>query len=169
MRAKVAQNRARAGFTLLEVATVIAGISVILIFAGITVVTVVKTGRSSATALQTLTVQKELADQFRTDVAHATAAPDEFGRYRAGPACLLLRLAHDDIVVYRWESGLLERSLLARSGPTRWQVPVGGSSVVPQFDRSGVDRGIVTLRLNETPARLKATVEISAALGGDLR
>src|SRR6516165_6456960 len=89
------------GFTLLELVAVMSLFSLILMFSGVAVVTLLKIGRSGTAGLQRLLAQKQLADQFRTDVARAVAAPAEFGRYKAGSECLLLRNENDDYVMYQ--------------------------------------------------------------------
>jgi hypothetical protein len=157
----------RLGFSLVEALVVIVGLSLVLTLTAGIIVVVMKLQRSGADALQSMIVQKELADVFRSDVANASAAPDEFGRYKSGPQCLLLRKDNGDIIVYQWQSGFLERSLLTHSTPDRRLLPVGTASTVPKFQRSD-DHRLVTLRL-ETHGGLSQSVEISAALGGDLR
>jgi len=162
-------TKCRLGFSLVEMLVVIVGLSLLLSLTAGIIVVVMKIERSGADALHSLIVQKELADQFRSDVANASAAPDEFGRYKAGPECLLLRQDDGDVIVYQWESGTLERSLLSQSAPVRQPLPVGSASTVQNFQRSGRDHRLVTLRLIETHGGLIHPVDISAALGGDLR
>jgi prepilin-type N-terminal cleavage/methylation domain-containing protein len=159
----------RDGFTLVELVAVMALMTLILMMSGVAIATLLKIGRTGAAGMQRLLAQKELADQFRADVARAVAAPAEFGKYKAGKECILLRNTNDDFVAYRWLGGTLERSLLSQSRPERWPIPVGSSVVAGEFDRSGIDRGIVTLRLIDSRARRGQVMEISAALGGDLR
>jgi hypothetical protein len=145
------------------------GVSLVLLVAIMTVLLVLKTDRSGSAALQALVVQKELADEFRADVAGAASAPDEFGRLKAGRECLLLRRSDGDIIVYRWESGVLERSALSSAAPARRPLPVGGTDTVPEFDRSGLGRRLLTLRLKPAASVRLQPVEVTAALGGDTR
>src|SRR5262245_45082771 len=103
----------RPGFGLVDVLVVMSGVSLVLFVAIVTVLLVLKIDRSGSAGLQALVVQKELADEFRADAAAAASAPDEFGRLKAGKECLLLRRGDGDVIVYRWESGVLERSALS--------------------------------------------------------
>jgi hypothetical protein len=145
------------------------GVSLVLFVAIMTVLLVLKIDRSGSAALQALVVQKELADEFRADVAGAASAPDEVGRLKAGKECLLLRRGDGDVIVYRWESGVLERSALSSAAPARRPLAVGGTGAVPEFDRSGLDRRLLTLRLKPAVGTRSQPVEITAALGGDIR
>jgi hypothetical protein len=159
-----------AAFTLTEVLVVLATTFVIMMICGVTIATAMRISRSGMKGLDALVTANALADQFRADVARATAAPAEFGRYKAGPSCLLLRTGKDDdYVVYRWEEGVLERSLLARVRPDRRQIAIGSNTFLPEFDRTGIPRGIVTLRLTETRPKPGRPIEISAAIGGLVR
>jgi prepilin-type N-terminal cleavage/methylation domain-containing protein len=159
----------RRGFTLLELVAVMTVLTLVMALSCVIAVTTVRLGRSGAASLQSLLAYKELADQFRADVASATEAPAEFGRRKAGPACLLLKNPKGDCIVYEWDSQRLERSLLTNGDPERRRLTTGSEAVVPHFDRSGLDRGIVTLRLIDSRPSPGRVVEISAAVGGDLR
>jgi Prokaryotic N-terminal methylation motif len=162
-------NRSRNAFTLIELAVVLSVLTLVMLLSGVIVVTTIKIGQSGAMSLQALVAYKELADQFRADVAVATAAPAEFGRYVAGPECLLLRNQSGDCIVYRWDSERLERFVLSHREPERRPLATGSIAIVPTFDRSAVERRIVTLRLVDSRPSPGRVVEISAALGGDLR
>jgi prepilin-type N-terminal cleavage/methylation domain-containing protein len=165
------QSRAasRRGFTLLEVAIVMAASTLLLMICAVTTATAIRLTRSGLKTLDTMSQISDLADQFRWDVSRATAAPADFGRYKAGPACLLLRTGKDDdYVVYHWESGVLERIFMARVAPDRRRLAIP-ASVMPEFERSGPSEGIVTMRLVDSNRRAGRVIEIAAALGGQLR
>jgi hypothetical protein len=109
-----------------------------------------------------------LADQFRSDVASATEAPDRGEGAVAGPACLVLR-KKEGLVIYRWKEGRLSRS---EEGAKRSEafLPLGPNCTGLEFRRWGPENRLITLRLTETGRRTPDRItELSAALGGDLR
>jgi hypothetical protein len=157
----------RPAFTLLHIVSVMALWSIFLLLGGAILVSILKIGRSATEDLQILIVQRTLADQFRTDVAQATSAPDRLDGDRAGPQCLILQGPDGRSVVYRWQADRLQR--IQRNGEKKSEtaLPVG-ARIRPEFSRSSVNPRLVTLRLEETRGRqTRSRVELWATLGGD--
>jgi hypothetical protein len=123
----------------------------------------VRIERSAAADFERGFMQGKLADQFRADVAGASAAeiPGD-----ARP--LTLQGPDKRTIVYRWDGEKLERS----AGDTKETLALGVEQSDVQFARS-VDGRTVVLRILETRGQGTAQrierVEIAAALGGDLR
>ena len=159
----------RSGFTLVEIAVVMWALGVLLLVGTALLVGMFKVQHASAAALNDLSVRNALADQFRTDVGGAVAAPDSADPWNASPTCLLVRRADGGHIVYHWNDGHLKRCQLP-GGETRW-LPVGPDGTAVEFLRPGTDRRVVTLRLSlpRPHSSVASTLEISAALGGDLR
>jgi hypothetical protein len=160
----------RAGFSLIEILTVMWALSVALVLGAVLLVAAMKTDQVAATTLRGLAWRAELADQFRADVAGADAAPDRLGEFARGPSCLILRRPDGSHVIYRWLDGQLERIVRTADGETRRPLPVGPQDPAVEFDRTGGRPPLVTLRFAESAARRGAPrVEVTAVLGGDLR
>jgi hypothetical protein len=151
-----------------------------MVMAGLTVATGLLTAvlwggrtieKASAAALQQLQTQQVLADQFRTDVAQAADVAQRWNEEVAGPTCLILRLGKDRVVLYRWEAGRMVRSEFVGEKVQRRAIPVGGGPSAAEFVRSGPGNRLVTLRLLtlRKDGRKEPTVDITAALGGDLQ
>jgi hypothetical protein len=111
--------------------------------------------KASARGLEGLGTQRDLADQFRTDVARAADAPARWQEEAAGPTCLILRLG------FEFEGTWTHR---------RPVTPGGGPAAV-EFDRSGAGGRLVILRLFIIlkDGSKQPSAEIAAALGGDLQ
>jgi len=186
---------------------VLAALGLVMLLLAATLLGAFKAEKLAARVSQRLAQQGDLADQFRTDVARAAAAPAAWGEWTAGPDCLILRLPGGEHVTYRWEDGRLQRSEFA--GPARSTHPLalGGERVTVELLRSGpgkpasvissaalglvqpggqpwnvlgsvgvasaatwADNSVLTLRLTERRGmHARQQVDISAALGGDLR
>jgi type II secretory pathway pseudopilin PulG len=161
----------RSAFTLLEVLVVMGSMGAVLLLATATLLGAQRINRSAAGVSERLAVQATLADQFRQDVAQATAAPDTFEKKHAGPACLILQTADGRHMVYCWDKGQLERSEYVGRRESRQRLPVGMNRAVVEFSRPGPSGRLVTLRLIELPgnAPSRHAIEISATLGGDLQ
>jgi prepilin-type N-terminal cleavage/methylation domain-containing protein len=162
----------RPGFTLLEVLLVMIALGVVVTLSLAMVLGTWRIEQASAAALQHQTVEAQLADQFRADVAHAVATPDRLGAVTAGATCLILRGADGRHVVYRWQAQRLERSEVPVGAEKLPQVLLRATdydSAAVEFRRSGADRGLLSLELVKTHGRAKRTLEIAAALGGDHR
>ena len=161
----------RSAFTLFEILVVMASMGPVLLLATATLLAAQRINRSAAGVSERLAVQAALADQFRQDVAQATAAPDTFEKKHAGPGCLILRAADGRHVVYRWDKGQLERSAHVGGRESRQRLPAGSNRAVVEFSRAGPSGRLVTLRLIELPGNTptRHAIEISASLGGDLQ
>jgi hypothetical protein len=161
----------RSAFTLFEILAVMGSMGAVLLLATATLLAAQRINLSAAGVSGRLAVQAALADQFRQDVAQATAAPDTFEKKYAGPGCLILQAADSGHVVYRWDRGRLERTAHVGRTESRQRLPVGSDRAVVEFSRPGPSGRLVTLRLIEpagnTPSR--HPIEISASLGGDLQ
>ncbi|HTK76189.1 MAG TPA: prepilin-type N-terminal cleavage/methylation domain-containing protein [Gemmataceae bacterium] len=164
-------TRGRAGFTLLEMLVVIFAMSIAFGFGGTILLAALRIDQAGAATLRLMAWRTELADQFRSDVARADAAPQRLGELTAGPTCLILHRPDGGHIVYQWhDDGRLERIARAADGETRRVLPVGASNVTVEFGRGDGARPLMTLRLVETPPSGSARrVEVSALLGGDLR
>jgi Tfp pilus assembly protein FimT len=159
----------RAGFSLLEMLVMMAALSVVLALGGAVLLTVMRADRVGAATLRDLTRHTELADQFRGDVARATAAPDRLGELTAGPTCLILQTGHETII-YRWQDSHLDRVVRAGDKEMRRQIALNAENSTVEFTRPAGDRPILAVRVIETsPHGAKQQSEISAALGGDMR
>jgi len=161
----------RRGFTLLEMLAVIWALGLVM-FLGVTLLLgAMRIEKAASTADHQNTLHGILADQFREDVARAGATPESVGQLKAGPTCLILRLADGTYVVYRAEAGRLERAALAAAGATPYWMPLGGEGLTVAFATTGSDRRVLTLTLQEPVGSglRKHTTAITAALGGDLR
>ncbi len=163
--------RARPGFTLLEMVAVVASLGVLLIIISATLVAALKVQQSATSVFHALAVQKQLANQFRTDVSRALAAPDKLENQSAGPECIILRMDKNKHVIYRWENHRVERTEINGSEKSVQRLPAGDYWAEVEFARKGDERPILTLRVIESRPNTDAKhiVEIAAAVGGDRR
>jgi len=118
-----------------------------------------------------LTSRSALIDEFRADVSRATAAPESAEELKAGPACLILRVDESAYVYYRLEDGNLERGTLPATVQPQTR-PLGPLGTTVEFSRDGSGGRLITMRVLEPTDSLGKTrraMDISAALGGDLR
>jgi len=160
----------RKGFTLLEISVVMALLAVFFLVLGLTLVGAFQTEALSSQISLRQAVQEALADQFRQDVALATAAPDEWDEWSAGSSCLILRLTDTRHVVYRWDEGELQRSEGGGPTPLLRPMPLGSGHLSVEFLRSSGASPLLTLRITETRRGVaQAPIDFVAALGGDLR
>lgn len=160
----------RPGFTLIEMCMVMAALALLSGVAAVALVGALRLQRSSADALDRMSAWRDLADQFRADVAGATAVPERRGDDVAGPACLLLTLGAEDQVVYRVEGERLVREEYVGGARHRREVARGKGLTAFEFERADGGR-LVTLRLFTLGAdgRRRPAVAFAAALGGDLQ
>jgi prepilin-type N-terminal cleavage/methylation domain-containing protein len=164
-------SRGRPGFTLLEVSAVMAALG---LAAGMLVVALaggLKLEKASTGILDRLGTQRDLADQFRTDVAQAANAPPRWQEDVAGPDCLILGLGADRHVVYRWEDGRLVRFEFEGEQTHHREVALGGGHLAAEFERPRAGGRLITLRLLtiRKDGSKQPAAEIAAALGGDLQ
>lgn len=163
--------RGRPAFTLLEMSAVMWALAIVLVVGVFTLLGAVRLERSAGVAFQHQARRDALADQFRVDVAAATATPASLGEIDAGPACLILRLADGRHVVYRGEGGHLERAEIADLEDNLLWVSLGNDLAGVNFSRPAPDGKVVALTLDETQGASgpKRSRTFAAALGGDVR
>jgi prepilin-type N-terminal cleavage/methylation domain-containing protein len=163
----------RPGFSLLEVMVVIVVMSIIMMMATSMLLNLFRLETAEAGAHDRLMSQSALADQFREDVAAASAAPPQ------GPAkdgdepplqadkhTLILKTDGDRYIAYRWNKGELERIETVVDQETRRVMPVGGDNITVEFLRQ--DK-IHRLRLIASGKGGTSVLDIAAALGGERR
>lgn len=158
------------GFSLLELVTVLWALTFVILVGVTTLLGAVKIEQAATASFNRQNTRNRLADQFRTDVALATSAPDKFGECSASTAFLILQLTPGNYVLYRWEAGRMERAELKDAADSPNWISLGGHFGGAEFSRSAGGL-LLTLRLTEStnsPARNRST-EIAAALGGDRR
>ena len=161
--------RRRHGFTLIELMCVM----VLIVLAG-TVLTVllletIKLERVQAESFDKLLQNNALADQFRTDVAQAEKAPDQWEQYGADMDTLILQMNTGDHIIYLWREQKLRRRVHQGDESSERIFPVGGNAVEVEFVR---DPRRVVLRLHPLRDRKPVSgqsLEIMAALAGDSR
>ena len=173
MSSRMAAQR-RSAFTLIELVVVIALFDVFLLLLGATIWGALKIERTAAAHHDRLRAWSAAANQFRMDVAQASEAPDMLGELSAGPSCLILKMSEDRSVVYRWENGRLWKRTDDDGGsPSRIALPIGNEDVSVAFVRSAAQNRLITLGIIESrgkgESRIERTLEISAALGGDIQ
>jgi prepilin-type N-terminal cleavage/methylation domain-containing protein len=160
----------RPGFTLIEMMVVMTVLGFFCTLFAALIWGAVKIERADAEVFQRMLAQNALADRFREDVARAKAAPEKGGDFQASSTCLILQRADGSQVVYRWHEGRLQRFEVDDDDEVEQNFPVGGERTKVEFTRAGHERRLIIMRLIELrdrgPNRL---VEISTALGGDLR
>ena len=91
----------RRAFTLLEMVVVMATLSVLILIAAGILAGGLRIVHAASDNCRDLAAQGRLAEQFRTDVAGAIAAPTTLGKDSGGPDCLILRQSADRHVIYR--------------------------------------------------------------------
>lgn len=159
----------RRGFSLLEILCVLTMLGVLLVLGATLLLAVMRADRVGAATLDEVSRRAELAGQFRTDVAAAQETPEKLGEFTAGRECLILRTATGH-VVYHWHGGTLDRITRGGGADSRRPISFNAENTTVEFIRPPGDRPLVTLRVVESPPRgAVKTVEISAALGGDVR
>jgi hypothetical protein len=165
-----ARARCRTSFTLIELSAAMAALGVILLLVTAIVLGAFRADQLIAGTSNRLDQQHTLADNFRGDVGGASAAPDGWDRWKAGPACLVLRRPDGNHVVYQFDAGTLRRHEQGRSGTLVRPQPVGIDGTTVEFTRGGPGNRLLTLRLTEPQGRgAPRQIDISAALGGDIR
>jgi prepilin-type N-terminal cleavage/methylation domain-containing protein len=161
--------RRRPGFTLIELLVVMWVMTIIMAMSISFILALLRTHETDGTVFRRIAAQTTLAERFRADVAAAEAAPPEAAEEHAGRDCLILRRPGGSLVVYRLVEGELQRS----EGPEQQLLPLGSERATVEFERSGKDGRLITLRWVERRGLEGATVrhaqEFTAALGGDLR
>lgn len=159
----------RSGFSLLEILAVMSVLAAILGLGGDLLLTAMRADQVGAATLNDLGRHAELVDQFRADVAQASDAPDRLGEFTAGPTCLILHVG-DSHVVYRWHDNTLDRTVRKEGNDTHRPIALDRENVTVEFSRLTEKPAVATVRVIVKPPRgMVRHMEISAALGGDLR
>jgi prepilin-type N-terminal cleavage/methylation domain-containing protein len=157
-------------FTLIEIVAVISMLGVMLLLIAATLWGAVRVERADAAAFHRMTVQAQLADQFRDDVHRATACADAFRELSASTTCLILKLNEDRHVAYRWTDERLTRTEFVGAEEMSLYVPTG-DRVTVEFGRPDAGPPIVWMRLLESrgagSSRCTWPVEIRAAVGAN--
>ncbi len=160
--------RRRSGFTLLEALGLMAALALVATVLVVTLAGALRLETASEEALDHFVARRDLADQFRADVAGADEAPPRWQDEAAGPDCLILALGKDHHVVYRLEEQRLVRYEVEGKEPFRRRelAPVG-ESVELEFGRPR--GGLITLRVIKVrkDGMRQPAAEFVAALGGD--
>jgi prepilin-type N-terminal cleavage/methylation domain-containing protein len=163
-------ERFRRGFTLVEMLVVMA---LVVLLSGLMAKLLIETlgvERFQRQAFDKTLQDNALADQFRADVAQAESTPDQWRDYQAGKDTLILQLPKGEHVVYRWQENSLRRLAFAPKSKTERNVPTGDENTELAFIHDPQNPKLLRLRLfsvrEESP---RQTLDIAAALGGDLR
>ena len=90
----------RKAFSLVEMLAVLWGLGILTVLGVVIVAGVFKVHQFAAATHSDLNRFETFVDQFRSDVAHASAAPAALDKWTAGPGCLLLRYPDDSHIVY---------------------------------------------------------------------
>ena len=162
-------NRSRRrGLSLVEVCCIMALIAVIGTLLTLLLRETLKVEQIQAQGFDKLLLDNVLADLFRADVAQAENAPPQWEQYTADATTLILQMKKDEHLVYRWQQGELLRLRYDPQAQSERQVPVGGDRRV-EFVHATGDAKLVRLRLSPAREVSGQTLEIAAALGGDVR
>jgi type II secretory pathway component PulJ len=159
----------RRAFSLMEVCTVMAALAIISTVLVVTLGGALKVEKASSGALERLLTLRDLADQFRADVASAADTPKRWQQEEAGPTCLILSLGKDHHVLYRGDAQRLVR--LEHEGDKTYRQEIALSApVAVEFERSPASSRLITLHLFcvRKDGRKGPSAEIAAMLGGDL-
>ena len=157
----------RAGFSLLEVLAVLAGLGFLMYLSAVLLISTFRIRDVSADAVTHQAQRALLIDQFRSDVAEAVDTPESLGEWKAGPDCVILRQPNGQHILYRFEADYLHRwQQLTKSAEPNW-VPLEPAAAAIEFRQGGPQQRLLTLRF--TPRAGNLSVDISATLGGDLR
>jgi type II secretory pathway component PulJ len=160
----------RGGFTLMELLAVMFGVGILTIFGCMLLVSIFRVHQRSAEFRQRVTRHETFVDQFRDDVAGARNAPPASGKWKAGPACLILQKPDNTAIIYAETNGEWRRTLEPKG--ISYELHPGPDGTKLEFHRSGPDNRLVTMRIIVPQTRLaprREPMEISAALGGDVR
>src|SRR5262245_19368299 len=96
------RTTSRAGFTLLEIALVMAAMGLVLLLLSAAMIGALRTQQLAIGVSNRVMAHGTLADQFRADVARAATAPESLGDQRADSTRLILRMSGGNHVVYEF-------------------------------------------------------------------
>jgi hypothetical protein len=152
-----------------EAAVLMAALAIVSTLLVVVLGGALKIEKVSSGAMERLGTLRDLADQFRADVADAADAPKGWQEEVAGPTCLILSLGKDHHVLYRAEEERLVR-LEYKGEKTHRRQLAPRTPLAIEFERPAAGSRLITLRLfslRKDGSKYPA-VEIAAALGGDL-
>jgi prepilin-type N-terminal cleavage/methylation domain-containing protein len=159
----------RRGFSLLELLCVI----MLLAIAGMMLILLLRQSldveRVQSASFDQMLHRNAFADLFRADVAKAEKTLDVWGDFQAGDDVLILQVANDRHVVYRWMGSQLQRESFGGDDDVNQTLPTGHTEVRVVFARTGRLLRLRLIPLHKGGDLPDRTVEIAAALGGDLR
>lgn len=150
----------RRGFTLMEMAIVMAYFSILMTLLSSVVWSAFRIHNSAAASVMDLHTEARLADQFRTDVAAAKETPEFAGDFQASPICFILRGDDDTILLYRFHDRAVERIAMGAGDPITEAFRIAGTDARCDFHRDG---RVMSLTLSG-PTR--GTLTIAAAMKG---
>jgi type II secretory pathway pseudopilin PulG len=161
----------RGGFTLLNMLIVMTALGVVMAVGTAALVGGFRTQQATSTASNRLAAHTALADRFREDVHRARSVRDSLQEWRTGPACLILQLADDRLVVYTWKATELQRTEQTDADRQAQRVAVGPDCAGVEFIQSEAKPGLITLRLKVArgPGNATRQLDIAAAVGGERR
>ena len=165
--------RRRSAFTLLEMTIVMWALGVAFAVGVALMFATNRTAELGDNISTRISRHAELARQFRTDVAHAEAAPDQFAEFRASAECLILTMRGGSTLIYQRKPespGSVTRIERTGAKESVRELLIDRPDTKTEFIRPPGGKGVITLRIAETRERGTArTSEIATALGGDLR
>jgi hypothetical protein len=156
---------------LLETLVIMFALGVVMMLGTATLLGIIQMAHATTAGFDRQLQRSVLADEFRADVAQAADAPANVGEVTAGSTCLILRKTDLRHIIYRWDNHELERSEVTGSGTSRRRLAVGRTGAAVEFSRAGNARRLIILRLRQPwgSGKRQRQLEITAALGGDLR
>ncbi|MBI3406989.1 MAG: type II secretion system protein [Planctomycetes bacterium] len=161
----------RKGFTLIEMSAILTVIGVLMVFGVTMIMGTMRTHTADAELFDRVYLQSALAELFRDDVASAEAAPAQAGDFAADGQCLILRHPESGLIVYRVAADRLVRLEKGAGKELEQTYRLDKDQASVEFQRSGKDNRLITLRLTEhhDDDRVRRVIEFSAALGGNLK
>jgi prepilin-type N-terminal cleavage/methylation domain-containing protein len=161
----------RRAYTLIEILVVMSVLALLMGLLMMTLFGIIRIEKGSRAALDRLSREALVADQFRDDVTQASATPARWQKETAGPTCLILRMSDGRHVVYLWKDNQLLRSEFSNAGKLVRRHPLANGIGKATFCRMCPSEPMLTLRLVELRERRgkESTLEIAAVLGGERR
>ncbi len=169
MRTRAAGRRP--AFSLLDMCGFMAALALALSLLLVVLAGALRLEAASAGVLRQLGAQRELADQFRQDVARATEAPQRWNEAKASATCLILRQSKDRHIVYRVDANRLVRSEHVGERVQQRPMALGRGQVAVEFVRPAEGGRLFAVRVSSIPkaGNTEFVTEIAATLGGDLQ
>src|SRR5436190_13336136 len=130
----VSTSRHRAGFSLLEMCAVMGTLGLTLSIGGVILITAMKATKVGSTSLLQIRLRSDVVDTVRTDIAAASAAPDQFETWTRSHSCLILERSADEHVIYEWQPGELMRIARTAAGESRSRLSIGIADIAIEFE-----------------------------------